>query len=144
VTGMRDTRCELCLQDGGEILAQHPAWRVVLIHEPDIPGFCRVIWNAHVREMSDLSATEREQLMSVVWAVEQAIRTVLAPHKINLASLGNVTPHLHWHIIPRWENDSYFPAPIWAEKRRQPLLPNYAGKMDSLRQAIVQACARLT
>lgn len=141
---MRDTRCELCWQDGGEILVRAPAWRVVLVHELDFPGFCRVIWNAHVREMSDLSATEREQLMSVVWAVEQAIRTVLTPHKINLASLGNVTPHLHWHIIPRWESDSHFPAPIWAEKRRQPLLPNHAGKMDSLRQAIVQACARLT
>jgi diadenosine tetraphosphate (Ap4A) HIT family hydrolase len=141
---MSFTECELCLQDGGEVWVRRAAWRVVLVHEPDFPGFCRVIWNAHVREMSDLSASEREQLMAVVWAVENSLRTVLQPCKINLASLGNVTPHLHWHIIPRWETDSHFPAPIWAEKRREPVLPDWAAKMDLLRQAVVQACELLT
>ena len=140
---MSSTECELCLQDGGEVLLRHAAWRVVLVHEPDFPGFCRVIWNAHVREMSDLSSAEREQLMAVVWAVEQALRTVLAPHKINLASLGNVTPHLHWHIIPRWQTDSHFPAPIWAAKRREPVVPDCAATIDLLRQTVVQACAHL-
>jgi diadenosine tetraphosphate (Ap4A) HIT family hydrolase len=40
------------------------------------------------------------------------------PDKINLASLGNVVPHLHWHVIPRWRDDSHFPAPIWATAKR--------------------------
>ncbi|GAB3263890.1 hypothetical protein GCM10027296_39740 [Chitinimonas naiadis] len=52
--------------------------------------------------------------MNAVWAVEEVLRHELQPDKINLASLGNVVPHLHWHIIPRWRDDPHFPSPIWA------------------------------
>ncbi len=70
--------------------------------------------------MTELSEKNRELLMRAVFLVEQVQRAVLAPTKINLASLGNMTPHLHWHIIPRWVDDATFPQPIWAtadEKR---------------------------
>jgi diadenosine tetraphosphate (Ap4A) HIT family hydrolase len=109
--------CELCDSPGGEILWQDDWCRVIRVGggEADaFPGLCRVIWQAHVREMSDLTADERHHLLDVVAATEAAVRTVARPDKINLASLGNVVPHLHWHVIPRWTDDSHFPAPIWA------------------------------
>ncbi len=43
---------------------------------------------------------------------------LLRPAKINLASLGNVVPHLHWHVVARFEWDSHFPQPIWASAQR--------------------------
>jgi len=110
--------CELCSQTGGELLWRDDRCRVVLIKDPDYAGFCRVIWNAHVREMTDLVNAERRHCMRVVFAVERALRTVLEPHKINLASLGNTTPHLHWHVIPRFAGDAHFPNPIWGRRRR--------------------------
>jgi len=55
--------------------------------------------------------------MATVLAVERVLREQLKPDKINLASLGNVVPHLHWHVIPRWTDDSHFPDPIWAAAR---------------------------
>jgi len=91
--------------------------RVVIADEP-FRGFCRVVWNAHVREMTDLAPSERHHLMNIVFATEQALRALLSPHKINLASLGNVVPHLHWHVIPRFEDDSHFPNPVWGEAKR--------------------------
>jgi len=93
--------------------------RVVAADEPDYPGFCRVILNRHVREMTDLVPEERQRLMAVVLEVEAALRDELAPDKVNLASLGNVVPHLHWHVIPRFRDDRHFPAPIWAPPARQ-------------------------
>ena len=75
--------CELCRQTGGEVLWRDKRCRVVLVAEPDYAGFCRVIWNDHVREMTDLSATDQRHCMRVVLAVEQALRGVLKPHKIN-------------------------------------------------------------
>ena len=93
--------------------------RIVLAAEPEFPGFCRVIWHAHVKEMSDLDAAERARLMQVVFTTEQALRELLSPDKINLASLGNVTPHLHWHVIPRYRTDSRFPDPAWNPPRRE-------------------------
>ena len=57
--------------------------------------------------------------MQVVCQVEQLIRDVIEPHKVNLASFGNFVPHLHWHVIPRWEDDAYFPESIWGVKLRE-------------------------
>lgn len=67
-------------------------------------------------EMTDLSAPERARLMNAVFATEAVLREVLAPDKVNLASLGNVVPHLHWHVIPRYRDDPHFPSPIWAQR----------------------------
>jgi diadenosine tetraphosphate (Ap4A) HIT family hydrolase len=94
--------------------------RVVLVDEPEYPGFCRVIWNAHVKEMTDLAAQDRDRLIRMVFEVEALVRDVLDPAKINLASLGNMTPHLHWHVVPRWRDDAHFPASIWGERLREP------------------------
>lgn len=109
--------CTLCVEAGGQVLLRHRDWRIVLADEPLHPAFCRVIWHDHVREMTDLAPAARHQLMEVVWAVEQALRAVLPDCKINLASLGNVVPHLHWHVIARFSGDPHFPAPVWAAPR---------------------------
>jgi diadenosine tetraphosphate (Ap4A) HIT family hydrolase len=112
--------CTLCTKPGGAVLWRDDFLRVVLVDEADYPGFCRVIMNAHVTEMSDLAPTERARLMAVVFEAEVLLREALRPDKINLASLGNLTPHLHWHVIPRWRDDPHFPGSIWGERLREP------------------------
>ena len=99
-------------------------------------GFCRVIWNSHVRELTDLPPDEREQFMAAVYRVEKALRATLSPHKMNLASLGNLTPHLHWHVIPRWHDDRHFPEPIWGSVQRDAPRPHPAVSAATLRQAL--------
>jgi diadenosine tetraphosphate (Ap4A) HIT family hydrolase len=59
--------------------------------------------------------------MDAVTEIERVLRSLLAPTKVNLAALGNVVPHLHWHVIARFSDDSHFPAPIWAAARREAL-----------------------
>jgi diadenosine tetraphosphate (Ap4A) HIT family hydrolase len=110
--------CDLCRQPGGTPLWQDGFCRVVRVPDEAFPAFCRVILARHVREMSDLGALERERLMRVVFACEQALREVARPDKVNLASLGNQVPHLHWHVIGRFADDSRFPDPVWAPPRR--------------------------
>jgi len=57
-------------------------------------------------------------LTKTVPLLEQALRQHLQPAKINLATLGNMVPHLHWHVIARFDWDSHFPAPVWAAALR--------------------------
>jgi diadenosine tetraphosphate (Ap4A) HIT family hydrolase len=128
--------CELCDQPGGELLWQDETCRVVRVADADYPGFCRVIWNRHVKEMTDLSAAEREHLMASVFAVEAAIRAALHPDKINLACLGNITPHLHWHVIPRFRQDSHFPQPIWGTAQRKSGATLPPGWQERLRECV--------
>jgi diadenosine tetraphosphate (Ap4A) HIT family hydrolase len=110
--------CVFCREEGGTVLWQDDAMRVVLTDEHDYPGFCRVIWNEHVAEFSDLDDSARDRVMRAVNAVERAIRRVMQPVKVNLASLGNQVPHVHWHVIPRFTNDAHFPLPVWAPRQR--------------------------
>jgi Diadenosine tetraphosphate (Ap4A) hydrolase and other HIT family hydrolases len=110
--------CELCSDVGGELLWQGEQYRIVYIDHPGYPGYCRVIWHAHVKEMTDLAGDERARLLQAVFAVETIVRSLLHPEKVNLACLGNMTPHLHWHVIPRFKDDPHFPQPIWGAEQR--------------------------
>jgi diadenosine tetraphosphate (Ap4A) HIT family hydrolase len=115
---MMDVSCPLCQARNENILWRDAALRVVLVGDPDYPGFCRVILNRHVKEMTDLPPAARLHLMQAVFAVEAALRELLHPDKVNLAALGNQAPHLHWHVIPRFADDNHFPDPVWAPAQR--------------------------
>lgn len=134
--------CNLCQNTGGELLHQTPQLRVVLVDELHYPGFCRVIWNGHVREMTDLAPLQRQNVMQTVCKVEDVIRRVMQPEKINLASLGNMTPHVHWHIIPRYPDDAHFPQPVWGTQQREPDAATLAARRErlpALKQALRDA-----
>jgi diadenosine tetraphosphate (Ap4A) HIT family hydrolase len=134
------TGCELCN------LQIAPVWRnerfaVIMVDDASYPGFVRVIWHEHVREMSDLPDVDRLALNDAVHRVELAVRAILQPLKINLASLGNVVPHLHWHIIPRFADDAHFPAPVWAAAVRETdpaVLAERRALMPQLRDEIIR------
>jgi len=114
-----DVPCPLCVASHAEsILWQDERCRVVDVGDRDYPGYCRVIWNQHIREMTDLAIEPRTHLLAIVCSVEQVLRELLRPDKINLASLGNQVPHLHWHIVPRFADDPHFPDSIWATRQR--------------------------
>ena len=116
--------------------------RVVRVDEPDYPGFVRVILNRHAVEMADLDPAERDAFMAVVFAVEAAVRETMRPDKMNLASLGNMTPHVHWHVVPRFADDRHFPHPIWAAPQREAVVPEErARRAGDLSAAIARRAA---
>jgi diadenosine tetraphosphate (Ap4A) HIT family hydrolase len=135
-----EVACQLCREAGGDILWQDELCRLVLVADADYPGFCRVVWKRHVAEMTDLDAAERRHMMSVVFAAETALRATARPDKVNLASLGNMVPHLHWHVIPRWRDDRHFPDSVWSAPARAPN-PRGAADRNALRTAFVGALA---
>lgn len=110
--------CPLCEGDGGQLVWRGARLRVIHADEPGFPAFYRVIWNDHVAEFSDLPEADRQHCMQAVALVEQVLREQLQPAKVNLASLGNMVPHLHWHVVARHTWDSHWPAPLWAAAQR--------------------------
>ena len=110
--------CPLCAEDGGAPVWRGERLRVIRAQEAGFPAFYRVVWTVHVAEFSDLAATDRVHCMEAVTMVEQALRQHLSPTKVNIAALGNMVPHLHWHVIARFDWDSHFPAPVWATAQR--------------------------
>ncbi len=142
--------CILCKPDlkpeDGELIWRGDDCRVILVNDPDLPGFCRVIWNRHVAEMSDLSYGERDHLMALVFAVEEAIRHVMHPDKVNLAALGNMVPHIHWHVIPRFKDDAFFPGSAWSTRTQEAPKASLAARKvlaENLAEAIKSAISKM-
>ena len=145
------TNCLLCKDElkpeEGQLIWRGDDCRVVLVSDPDLPGFCRVIWNRHVAEMTDLTHSEREHLMALVFAVEEAMRHVMHPDKVNIAALGNMVPHNHWHVIPRFKDDAYFPGSAWSKKTqetKEAVLETRRKKAQELPAAIKAAITNLS
>lgn len=137
------TNCALCKDElkpeEGQLIWRGDEARIILVNDPDLPGFCRVIWNRHVAEMTDLSYGEREHLMALVFAVEKAVRHVMHPDKVNIAALGNMVPHIHWHVIPRFKDDAFYPGSAWSKRVQETpetILLERRGSVAELKEAI--------
>ena len=113
--------CAICDRSEGEMIWSDNIFRVVLLDHQDYRGYCRVELIDHKKEMTDLDEALRSKLMTYVFKVEEILKVIFKPEKINLASLGNKTPHIHWHVIPRFKEDPHFPNSHWGEKLREGL-----------------------
>ena len=135
--------CPLCVAEHETTIWRDGSCRVIRVDDPDYPGFCRVVWHEHVAEMTDLTTVSQRHVLNVVLATEIALRELMQPDKINLASFGNVVPHLHWHVIPRFRDDRHFPEPTWGRPQREGV-GRTAPSSETLAAAIGAALTELT
>ena len=70
-------------------------------------------------ELGDVPKELRLRLWEVYDIVEDEMKRYYNPKKINMASFANMLPRVHIHVMARFENDSYFPNPMWGEKLRK-------------------------
>jgi len=135
--------CPLCNPARENVVWQDDRCRVILVDDPDHSGYCRVVWHEHVAEMTDLDPAARRHAMDVTLAVERVLRDMLQPDKMNLASLGNMVPHLHWHVVARFADDRHFPESIWGREQR-PGRPRPAPAREELSERIAAEIKRTT
>ncbi len=114
--------CPLCNPKNENIIYKDSFLRVILVDE--IPGFIRIITQKHIKEFSDLSDEEAIKITLLIKKIEKIMIETLNPDKINIASLGNMVPHLHFHLIPRYKNDPYWPGATFCDKKREFNYPN--------------------
>ena len=143
---MKVAGCPLCETAGGALVYAGAGFRLIRADEAGLPAFYRLVWTDHVAEFTDLAPADRARCMDAIALVEQLLRAHLRPTKINLASLGNAVPHLHWHIIARFDWDPHYPGAAWAPVLRTPPQGEVA-RIESLRStleaALVNALAAL-
>ena len=106
--------CPLCNQTHYKLLWSDKNCKAIEVVD-EIFGLHRIIWNEHVKEISELTTKEMLELMRNVLKLEKFVKSKYDPDKVNIASLGNRTPHLHIHICPRWKTDPWWPNSIWSE-----------------------------
>ena len=90
----------------------------VEIEESEVP-WLKVFAVAKRKEFSDCSSEEKMMIFTALEIIEKEMLAYYRPEKINIASFGNYVPQVHWHIMARFKNDSYFPEPMWGKKQRE-------------------------
>jgi len=90
----------------------------VEIEESEIP-WLKVFTQAVYKEFSQTPLEVRVEIFRVLDIIEKEMLSFYKPKKINIASFGNYVPHVHWHIMARFEEDAYFPEPMWGKKQRE-------------------------
>lgn len=98
---------------------ENDCFSIIDAGDDTFPCFVRVIAKRHVAEMSLLTDKERTMLWSILNIVEKTMLSELHPDKVNYAQFGNMVPHLHWHLIARWKDDTHFPECPWGPKQRE-------------------------
>lgn len=111
---------------------------VILNRDQFFPGYTLLFTRQHVTELFHLDRNVRAGLMDEVSRVAEALSAVFRPDKINYELLGNMVPHMHWHLVPRFSSDALWPRPIWAEPHDELRLPSgeYRERILLIRQAL--------
>jgi len=104
---------------------------VTLNRDQYFPGYTLLFIKDHVTELFHLDCSVRSSLMEEVSSVAEALHGIYKPTKINYELLGNMVPHIHWHIVPRFSSEPLWPRPIWAEQHEERFL-----SPDELQQRI--------
>lgn len=122
-------------------IAEFERCYVLLNRDQFFPGYTLVFSKRHVTELFHLEADVRHQVIDEVNLVAAALATAFAPTKLNYELLGNMVPHMHWHLVPRFASDPLWPRPIWSELHSEVHLEpaGYAERIALIRQALGEA-----
>lgn len=124
-TRMMKMPCKVC---GGVwpppeyLISEGKISMVYLFEDQFFPGWTVAVLKRHATELGQLSVEERHRLIDEVTALAEALTAVFSPVKINYELLGNQLPHIHWHVIPRLENDPAPRDPVWTVAHAQRVL----------------------
>jgi len=107
------------------------------IEESEIP-WLKIFTQKPYKEMSDVPKETRDKIYYVLNIIEKEMLFYYNPKKINIASFGNYMPHVHWHIMARFEEDSYYPEPMWGTKQREAKLnlPSFVLFCEALKEKL--------
>jgi diadenosine tetraphosphate (Ap4A) HIT family hydrolase len=136
------TDCPMCSRwdtDSDLRIIELPHSYVILNRDQFFPGYTLLFTKNHVTELFHLDRELRAALMEEVSLVAQALYTVFTPAKINYELLGNMVPHIHWHIVPRFSSDPLWPRPIWAEPHEELILSSdeYRQRIEKIRSFLL-------
>ena len=134
--------CPMCSRWDGDAdlrIIELPNSYVILNRDQYFPGYTLLFTKTHATELFHLDRSVRTALMEEVSTVALALYTTFTPDKINYELLGNMVPHIHWHIVPRFSSEQLCPRPIWAEQHEElTLTPDeYRQRIDSIRGALI-------
>jgi diadenosine tetraphosphate (Ap4A) HIT family hydrolase len=110
MTAISPKPCPFCTLPSARVIVENVTAMVIRDGYPVSPGHTLVIPKRHIGSFFDLSDLERRELLSLLDHAKRALDEELHPQGYNIgindgAAAGQTVPHLHVHLIPRFEGD---------------------------------------
>jgi diadenosine tetraphosphate (Ap4A) HIT family hydrolase len=105
-------------------------------------GYCMLLSRDHATELSQLGAG-RAAFLDEMCLLARALEECFQPHKLNYELLGNLVPHLHWHIFPRSAGDPERELPVWVPLERAKTDAAERARLETGNTPIAEVCTRL-
>lgn len=139
---MHKTDCPMCHRwttDADLRIAELEHSYLILNRDQFFPGYTLLFTKTHVPELFHLDREVRISHIEEVNRVAEALYTAFSPTKINYELLGNMVPHIHWHIVPRFDTEPLWPRPIWAEQHDEIMLAadEYERRINEIRRVLL-------
>jgi diadenosine tetraphosphate (Ap4A) HIT family hydrolase len=87
--------------------------------EPSEIPWLKIFTCKPYKELSECDDATRITILEAMLKIEKEMISYYNPKKVNIAMFGNYVPHVHIHVMARFEEDSYFPEPMWGKKQRE-------------------------
>ncbi len=97
-----------------------PLSKVLLMNDSRFPWIILVPEKPDLVDLHDLKHDDYNTLTREIRGASKAMAALFKADKMNVATLGNMVPQLHIHIIARYRNDAAWPAPIWGKGKAEP------------------------
>ena len=110
--------------------------RVLLMKDRRFPWLLLVPEREGPREIHELSAADRAQLIEEIACAGEVLSRIFTPDKLNVGALGNIVPQLHVHVVARTAADPAWPGPVWGSG---PAVPYEESEMETMRKRLAEA-----
>ncbi len=104
---------DLRLESSSSFVCDLPLCQVRLSHNATFPWLLLIPKRDACVELTDLTEPEQHLLMAEINQTCRMMQSLFSPHKLNIATLGNVVPQMHIHVIARYTTDPAWPNPVW-------------------------------
>lgn len=127
----------------GDFIAELPRSWLILGNAQFYRGYCVLLAKRHASEIHLMPRGEAHELLDEMLAVGKALTAAVHPLKLNYECLGNLEPHVHWHVFPRFADDPMHLAPIWVRPEPERTIALSTDDRNALINSIRGELARL-
>ncbi len=110
-----DFRLDPRLLEAGFELGRLTLSHLLLMNNAALPWFI-LVPRTSTTELCDLEPDVHQQLFEEVNLIARLVRAEFVIDKLNIATLGNIVPQMHIHVVGRRRDDYCWPGGVWGVK----------------------------
>jgi len=101
-------KCKFCEKTEKHLIKDFNNWTLYLHKSQYYLGRCKLALKRHIEDITETTQEERNELFNLLKKIRKVIIDLFGADHFNYYSAGNISPHVHMHVIPRYNHEVEF------------------------------------